>query len=169
MSGFETEKSGISRRTVVKGTAWAVPAVVAASATPAFAASQDGPKFGDHCKHSGGGSGNVFRFYVMQPTEVGDRIVIDGDAVEPGTSISNEGCGVTLIADPDRESTDTVKYFLVATVDTSKARPYIVVAGTDADANTEVRITQISGDTVQEKGFASNTNTCSSAGWKGCS
>ena len=32
-------KSGISRRTVVKGTAWAVPAVVVASAAPAMAAS----------------------------------------------------------------------------------------------------------------------------------
>jgi hypothetical protein len=31
-------KSGISRRTVVKGTAWAVPAVVVASAAPAMAA-----------------------------------------------------------------------------------------------------------------------------------
>ena len=32
-------KSGISRRTVVKGTAWAVPAVVVATAAPAMAAS----------------------------------------------------------------------------------------------------------------------------------
>ncbi len=31
-------KSGVSRRTVVKGTAWAVPAVVVASAAPAMAA-----------------------------------------------------------------------------------------------------------------------------------
>ena len=33
----EQEKTGISRRTVVKGAAWAVPAVTLASATPAFA------------------------------------------------------------------------------------------------------------------------------------
>jgi hypothetical protein len=32
-------KPGVSRRTVVKGTAWAVPAVVVASAAPAMAAS----------------------------------------------------------------------------------------------------------------------------------
>jgi hypothetical protein len=32
-------KQGVSRRTVVKGTAWAVPAVVVASAAPAMAAS----------------------------------------------------------------------------------------------------------------------------------
>lgn len=32
-------KSGVSRRTVVKGTAWAVPAVVVATAAPAMAAS----------------------------------------------------------------------------------------------------------------------------------
>ena len=34
----EQTKTGISRRTVVKGAAWAVPAVTLATATPAFAA-----------------------------------------------------------------------------------------------------------------------------------
>lgn len=34
-----TPKQGVSRRTVVKGTAWAVPAVVVATAAPAMAAS----------------------------------------------------------------------------------------------------------------------------------
>lgn len=39
-SGTATERQGISRRRVVQGAAWAVPAVMVASAAPALAASQ---------------------------------------------------------------------------------------------------------------------------------
>lgn len=54
-----TEKprpSGVSRRTVVKGAAWAVPAITVASAVPAVAASRPcvaPPPTIDGCKHSG--------------------------------------------------------------------------------------------------------------------
>jgi hypothetical protein len=55
-------KSGVSRRTVVKGTAWAVPAVVVASAAPAMAAGASQcitPSFsGLSCKQPGGGQNN---------------------------------------------------------------------------------------------------------------
>jgi len=39
MSDFEPQQSGISRRTVTKAMAWAVPAVAVAAPAPAFAAS----------------------------------------------------------------------------------------------------------------------------------
>ena len=53
-------KSGISRRTVVKGTAWAVPAVVVATAAPAMAASPclTASFGGNSCKQPGEGGNN---------------------------------------------------------------------------------------------------------------
>ena len=55
-------KQGISRRTVVKGTAWAVPAVVVASAAPAMAAGASvcvTAEFGGNsCKQPGVGQNN---------------------------------------------------------------------------------------------------------------
>lgn len=42
--------SGVSRRTVVKGAAWAVPAIAVASSVPALAASIDLPEPGDVCR-----------------------------------------------------------------------------------------------------------------------
>ena len=54
-----TPKKGISRRTVVAGTAWAVPAVIVATATPAFAALSGPVTFtGVACKDPG----NPFRY-----------------------------------------------------------------------------------------------------------
>ena len=49
-------KSGISRRTVVAGTAWAVPAIVVASAAPAMAASGPVVLSGRACKGPGNGA-----------------------------------------------------------------------------------------------------------------
>jgi len=55
-------KQGISRRTVVKGTAWAVPAVVVASAAPAMAAGASqcltATFGGESCKQPGTGQNN---------------------------------------------------------------------------------------------------------------
>ena len=55
-------KPGISRRTVVKGTAWAVPAVVVASAAPAMAAGASqcltATFGGGSCKQPGTGQNN---------------------------------------------------------------------------------------------------------------
>lgn len=63
-----SDKSGVTRRTVVKGAAWAVPAIAVAGAMPAMAASQPpvyidfgdstacklpGNAFGDYCYNKG--------------------------------------------------------------------------------------------------------------------
>jgi len=42
MSDFEPQQSGISRRTVTKAMAWAVPAIAVAAPVPAFAAASQG-------------------------------------------------------------------------------------------------------------------------------
>lgn len=51
--------SGISRRTVVKGVAWSVPAIVVGTAAPAMAASPPVfvDVFGQFCKHPGNSTG----------------------------------------------------------------------------------------------------------------
>lgn len=61
-------KQGISRRTVVKGTAWAVPAVVVASAAPAMAAGASqcvtASFGGNSCKQPGQGQ-NQFGYRLQ--------------------------------------------------------------------------------------------------------
>jgi hypothetical protein len=64
----KTPKQGISRRTVVQGTAWAVPAVVIATAVPAFAASGGSLTFsGLGCKLPGNAT-NTFKGYAFRLT-----------------------------------------------------------------------------------------------------
>ncbi|HET7277773.1 MAG TPA: hypothetical protein VFJ22_06825 [Dermatophilaceae bacterium] len=56
-------KSGISRRTVVKGAAWSVPAVVVAGAAPAYAATPIVTiGVGLACKHPGAGDEKHYHF-----------------------------------------------------------------------------------------------------------
>ena len=68
MTGSEGARpSGSNRRTVVKGAAWAVPAVAVAAAAPALAAS---PKcltaqfLGDSCKQPGSGNDFGYRLEI---------------------------------------------------------------------------------------------------------
>ncbi|QUY63661.1 hypothetical protein [Gulosibacter molinativorax] len=62
------ESKGVSRRTLMKGAAWAVPVIAVASASPAFAASPDSPVDpsavpGTFCQHSNAKQYHgVFRF-----------------------------------------------------------------------------------------------------------
>lgn len=58
----QREDRRISRRTIAKGAAWAIPAVPLVVATPAYAASGGGPTIvlGDACKLPGNSCGNVF-------------------------------------------------------------------------------------------------------------
>ncbi len=75
MTEFEPQQpSGISRRTVTKAMAWAVPAIAIASPVPAFAASRGTLTFtGDNCKLPGDSSdpwknGAVYIFNVTNTT-----------------------------------------------------------------------------------------------------
>jgi hypothetical protein len=65
----KTPKKGISRRTVVKGTAWAVPAVVIATPVPAFAGASQGTLTvsGLGCKLPGNAT-NTFKGYAFRLT-----------------------------------------------------------------------------------------------------
>lgn len=67
----QREDRRISRRTIAKGAAWAIPAVPLVVATPAYAASGGGPSIvvGDACKLPGNSCGNVFvKGYVFDVT-----------------------------------------------------------------------------------------------------
>lgn len=67
----QREDRRISRRTIAKGAAWAIPAVPLAVATPAYAASGGGPTIvvGDACKLPGNSCGNVFvKGYIFDVT-----------------------------------------------------------------------------------------------------
>ena len=67
----KVEERRISRRTIAKGAAWAVPVVPLVVATPAYAASGGGPTIvlGDACKLPGNSCGNVFvKGYIFDVT-----------------------------------------------------------------------------------------------------
>jgi hypothetical protein len=62
----KTPKQGISRRTVVRGTAWAAPAVAIATAVPAYAGASQGTLYvsGAGCKLPGNSS-DTFKGYAF--------------------------------------------------------------------------------------------------------
>ena len=67
MTGSEGARpSGSNRRTVVKGAAWAVPAVAVAAAAPAMAASPclTAEFLGDSCKQPGSGNDFGYRLQI---------------------------------------------------------------------------------------------------------
>ncbi len=85
--GASKVKSGISRRTVVTGTAWAVPAIVVASAAPAFALSGPVTFTGLACKSPGNNSRYLFQISVTNTNNVPIVIhpvslVVNGDTSE---------------------------------------------------------------------------------------
>ena len=77
MSELETpQPSGVSRRTVTKAMAWAVPAVAVATAVPAYAgASRDFVSFtGQACKDPGGGTQKYYYFEVVITNSTGSPL-----------------------------------------------------------------------------------------------
>lgn len=80
MSDLETpQPSGVSRRTVTKAMAWAVPAVAVATAVPAYAgASRDFVEFtGRACKDPGGGTNKFYYFEVVITNSSGGTLDVD--------------------------------------------------------------------------------------------
>ena len=99
MTEFEPQQpSGISRRTVTKAMAWAVPAIAIASPVPAFAASRGTLTFtGDNCKLPGNSSapwtnGAVYIFNVTNTTpnaiEVCITSVLRSNSDIPATDVT---------------------------------------------------------------------------------
>ena len=96
MTGSEGARpSGTNRRTVVKGAAWAVPAVAVASAAPAMASSPCIPEitFGDDSCRCPGQSDSGFEFtYFLRfcatsddcPNSEGETVTITGVASKTG-------------------------------------------------------------------------------------
>ncbi len=95
-----TEKprpSGVSRRTVVKGAAWAVPAITVASAVPAYAKSGGPPKITvlEACKQPGAscfkdyGFRKGYTFTVMLENTTGETIYLySSTSITPGPYFS---------------------------------------------------------------------------------
>jgi hypothetical protein len=76
-------KKGVSRRTVVVGTAWAVPAIVVASAAPAMALSGPVTFTGRACKSPGNPKRYIFELSVTNTTNAplvfnAVSLVVDG-------------------------------------------------------------------------------------------
>lgn len=99
MTSGDTKASGVrpTRRTVVKGAAWAVPAVVVANATPALAASPGVVSLtGLNCKLPGSSSpwsdGAVFLATINNDTAATVTVSITsfqrGDAIQTGSDIA---------------------------------------------------------------------------------
>jgi len=97
----DSEQKGVSRRTVTKAMAWAVPAIAVATAAPAFAASPTcvtielGP---EACKVPGQSEEQTPWFYHLQVcfmntcTSGGDiEVVIDGAVTVSGVVVPNFG------------------------------------------------------------------------------
>lgn len=63
----DVQKSGVSRRTVTKAMAWAVPAIAVAAPIPAFAASGGGPSIapGTACKAPGNSCNPIQKGYSV--------------------------------------------------------------------------------------------------------
>jgi hypothetical protein len=70
-------KNGVSRRTVVAGTAWAVPAIVVASAAPAMAATPIVTiGVGLACKHPGNGDTKHYHFELTVTNNGGSTTTV---------------------------------------------------------------------------------------------
>ena len=115
MSELETpQPSGVSRRTVTKAMAWAVPAVAVATAVPAYAgASRDFVEFtGQACKDPGGGQSKFYYFEVVITNSTGADLVVDFTDVEvngvPGDASSITPGDYTV--DPHTECTVTLRF-----------------------------------------------------------
>ena len=115
MSELETpQPSGVSRRTVTKAMAWAVPAVAVATAVPAYAgASRDFVEFtGQACKDPGGGTSKYYYFEVVITNSTGSDLVVDFTDVEvngvPGDASSITPGDYTV--DPHTQCTVTLRF-----------------------------------------------------------
>lgn len=114
----KTPKKGISRRTVVKGTAWAVPAVVIATPVPAFAGASQGTLTvtGTGCKLPGNSNdtykGYAFRIVAANTTASTFTIKIVSVTLNnvdlgPSTVLSLPPNGCTNLGNPFTVSPNT--------------------------------------------------------------
>lgn len=99
-AGLEKPR-GVSRRTVAKGVAWAVPAITLATATPAFAASGNPPEIvagqafkwpGESCPEAPPGldatKAYLFTFRVTNNTSKPIYIYVDGSSITTDAGIT---------------------------------------------------------------------------------
>ncbi|WES64592.1 hypothetical protein P0L94_00640 [Microbacter sp. GSS18] len=91
----DTGRSAVSRRTVVRGTAWAVPVVMVAAAVPAFAASQlvsvDSAGVGCHVVQN---PPDAIRAYIMFTGADGINVSVTGVTAENATPTNLPVSGV---------------------------------------------------------------------------
>lgn len=107
-------KQGISRRTVVAGTAWAVPAIVVASAAPAFALSGPVTFTANACKDPGNNSRYLFQISVTNGTNV--PLTIHPVNLVVNNDIGETICPGNQVVAPNSTATFT---FIAGTYDNS--------------------------------------------------
>lgn len=157
---------GVSRRTVTKAMAWTIPTIAVAATVPIAAASGELPKPGDNCKW-GAGAVNTFHFYIAQPSQVGDVIVLSGPAFQAGTEIDSSGsCGVTV---QETNRTATSVTYTITAIDASVQRPYVFIQDVNATAGVALNVDQTrGGSNIGDWSFYANTDNCKALGWKDC-
>lgn len=164
-----TEKprpSGVSRRTVVKGAAWAVPAITVATAVPALAASGDYPVPGDNCKDASVTSNLAFRLYI-----VGATSTITFTSSSPVSNIwptpsavKFYACGVTLTNGTYVEADGVGTFTFTVTNLGTATYPYVVIGNSGVTNSGTQTIT--ANQTDQSPWLiTSNSPNCSAIGW----
>lgn len=151
----------VTRRTIAKGAAWTVPAVAVATAAPMAAASVPPPAPGDHC-YQGGQSVNAFRFYLLQPTIVGDSITLTGteDTLPETTSVVGVGVGISGPARVDNgDGTVTLTYTVISV--SAYSYPYLLISGTNTTGSGSREVTVTQRGSTWTANFESNTQNCS--------
>ena len=118
MTNTSDANSGISRRTVVAGTAWAVPAIVVASAAPAIAASGPVILTGRACM---GGEPNDFDYYL--------EVILNNT----GSGTANQFCFTQIV-------------FLGVTIPLNPPQCYLLGAGSEQTVTLTINDQTVSGN-----------------------
>jgi len=128
----ESQSSGISRRTVTKAMAWAVPAIAIAAPVPAFAASGGKPTVvvGSACKAPGASvCGDQFKFGYAVPVTItndsGMDVWITGITITSQTPTSPTFSADTSIPLPvliPGDGTPVVLYFIARSTNSAEIK-----------------------------------------------
>lgn len=150
MSIKSTVNKGISRRTVVVGTAWAVPAIIVAGPAPHAAATPLPPVTigGNAEKCPGEGTGNPypkgirFHLFITNPNAVNVTVTIDSLSTVKGGTATNIAGG-TITATPG-----THEYIVIGFPYGDSGNTQVTVTYHYTDPATNMRVDGIAGPTT---------------------
>ena len=152
---------GLSRRTMIAATAWTVPAVIAATSTPAMAASPGVVSFtGVACKHPGGSQSPFNKDYhfvlnIKNTTAVDVHVTITSFQKNPPSSSStfSVGSGVAPV-------NTNPKTITVPTSAGSAGQAYIIHLRGDNSSNAPILLTYSYDGVPGQTAGVSEVNPC---------